>query len=327
MSPTSIVDRPAISVVATLYRSAPYLEEFHARTVATLRQLGFDDYEIVFVNDGSPDNSCDVVIGLSARDPRVVVVDLSRNFGHHKAIMTGLAHARGKLVYLLDCDLEEDPELLVQLHARLQEAKCDVVYGVQAARRGTILSRISGEIHYKLMNAVSGMNFPLNILTLRLMTRRYVDSLLQHQERELLISGIWHLTGYEQIPLAVTKHDTSPTTYSVISRFKLVLMGVISFSDRPLRWIFYTGFGVLFFAFLYILYILGVDLLNDGVGVSGYTSLILSIWIIGGLNFLFLGTIGVYIATIFSETKQRPYTIVRAIYREGREHGVSKNKL
>jgi len=97
-----------------------------------------------------------------------------------------------------------------------------------------------------------------------------------------------------------------------------VLMGVISFSDRPLRWIFYTGFAVLFFAFLYILYVLGAYLINGG-GVSGYASLILSIWIIGGLNFLFLGTIGIYVATIFSETKQRPYTIVRAVYRGGDE--------
>lgn len=325
MSSIAVVTRPTISVVATLYRSASYLEEFHTRTVATLRRLGFDDYEIVFVNDGSPDNSRDVVIDLSARDSRIVLVDLSRNFGHHKAIMTGLAHARGKLVYLLDCDLEEDPELLEQLQAQLQEAKCDVVYGVQATRRGGFLSRTTGEIYYKLMNAASGMDFPRNILTLRLMTRRYVDSLLQHRERELLISGIWHLTGYEQIPLAVTKHDTSPTTYSVLNRFKLVLMGVISFSDRPLRWIFYTGFIVLFFAFIYILYILCIYLINGSIGGGGYTSLILSIWIIGGLNFLFLGTIGIYIATIFSETKQRPYTIVRAIYRDGREYDVNSN--
>jgi putative glycosyltransferase len=200
----------------------------------------------------------------------------------------------------------------------MTECGCDVVYGVQAVRRGGWFSRVTGDLYYRAVNAVSGINFPRNILTLRLMTRRYVDSLLLHRERELLISGIWHLTGYDQVALPVTKHDTSPSTYSLLRRFSLVLMGVISFSDRPLRWIFYTGFAVLFFAFLYILYVLGVYLINGG-GVSGYASLILSIWIIGGLNFLFLGTIGIYVATIFSETKQRPYTIVRAIYRGGHE--------
>jgi putative glycosyltransferase len=314
----SAAPRPAISVVSTLYRSAPYLEEFHSRTVQTLTRLGFDDYEIIFVNDGSPDHARAVALELSARDPRIVLVDLSRNFGHHKAIMTGLSYARGDFVFLLDCDLEEDPELLDRLQAHLKERSCDVVYGVQAIRRGGWFSRVTGDLYYRAVNAVSGINFPRNILTLRLMTRRYVDSLLLHRERELLISGIWHLTGYEQVALPVTKHDTSPSTYSLLRRFSLVLMGVISFSDRPLRWIFYTGFVVLFFAFLYILYVLGVYLINGG-GVTGYASLILSIWIIGGLNFLFLGTIGIYIATIFSETKQRPYTIVRAVYRGGHE--------
>lgn len=318
MSTAAARTRPAISVVSTLYLSAPYLPEFHARTVATLRRLGLDDYEIILVNDGSPDNTRQVALELSAHDPRITLVDLSRNFGHHKAIMTGLAHARGELVFLLDCDLEEDPELLDALRARMGETGCDVVYGVQSVRRGGWFSRVSGDMHYRAMRAVSGFDFPRNILTLRLMTGRYVRSLLLHRERELLISGIWHLTGYDQVALPVTKHDTSPTTYSLLRRFSLVLAGVISFSDRPLRWVFYTGLLLLFFGFLYTLYILGVYLLF-GAGVSGFTSLILSIWIIGGLNFLFLGTIGLYIATIFSETKQRPYTIVRAVYRGGVE--------
>lgn len=305
------------SVVTTMYRSSAYLNEFHRRVTATLGRLGIASYEIVFVNDGSPDDSLKVAEALFETDQHVVIVDLSRNFGHHKAIMTGLAHTRGELIFLLDCDLEEDPELLEPLRAKMGEVGCDVVYGVQAVRRGGWFDRVTGDVYYRLMNAVSGINFPRNVLTLRLMTRRYVQSLLLHRERELLISGIWHLTGYEQMALPVTKHDTSPTTYSLLRRFSLVLMGLISFSDRPLRWIFYTGFIVLFFAFLYILFNLGVYFLF-GAGVSGYASLILSIWIIGGLNFLFLGIIGIYIATIFSETKQRPYAIVRDVLRHDR---------
>jgi putative glycosyltransferase len=318
MSASTAPIRPAISVVTTLYRSASYLQEFHARTVQTLTRLGLADYEIILVNDGSPDHSRNLALDLSTRDPRVVLVDLSRNFGHHKAIMTGLSYARGNLVFLLDCDLEEDPELLEPLQAQMTESGCDVVYGVQATRRGSWFDRITGNLYFSLINAVSGLNFPRNVLTLRLMTRRYIDSLLLYRERELLISGIWHLTGYDQVALPVTKHNKSPTTYSLLRRFSLVLMGVVSFSDRPLRWIFYTGFAVLLFALLYILYVLGIYVTRGG-GVTGYASLILSIWLIGGLNFLFLGTIGVYIATIFSETKQRPYTIVRAVYRGGQE--------
>jgi putative glycosyltransferase len=311
--------KPEMSVVTTMYRSETYLAEFHVRMVATLTRLGIASYEIIFVNDGSPDASFEAALQLSACDPNIVVVDLSRNFGHHKAIMTGLSYARGERVFLLDCDLEEDPELLEWLAAEMFAQKCDVVFGVQKIRRGGLLTRLAGNLYFRIITAVSGIPFPRNVLTLRLMSRRYVDSLLLHRERELLISGIWHLTGFKQVALAVTKHERSPTTYSLTKRFNLVLTGVISFSDRPLRWIFYTGVFILLFALLYMAYNLAIYILY-GSTVSGYASIIVSLWMIGGLNFLFVGIIGIYIATIFSEVKQRPYTIVQAVHRGEREN-------
>ena len=314
MSDDRTASRPDLSVITTMYRSEPYIEEFYRRVVKTIQKLGIKSYEIVFVDDGSPDDSRGVALRLYARDPNVVVVDLSRNFGHHKAIMTGLSYTRGRRVFLLDCDLEEDPELLEQLVAEMDQRGCDVVFGVQQERRGGWFDRITGNLYYHIMNVVSGIKFPRNIFTLRLMTRRYVDSLLLHRERELLISGIWHLTGYEQVAIPAVKHSHSPTSYSIHKRFAVMLMSVISHSDRPLRWIFYTGLGILVFAFFYIAYLAVVYLLF-GISVHGYLSLILSLWLIGGLNFLFLGTIGIYVATIFSETKQRPNTIVRAVHR------------
>jgi putative glycosyltransferase len=301
-----------------MYRSEPYVEEFYRRVVKTIQKLGIDSYEIVFVDDGSPDHSRDLALQLYDQDPNVVVVDLSRNFGHHKAIMTGLSYACGRRIFLLDCDLEEDPELLEQLVTEMDQRGCDVVFAVQQERRGSWSNRVTGDLYYRVMNAVSGIKFPRNVFTLRLMTRRYVDSLLLHRERELLISGIWHLTGYEQVAIPAIKHSHSPTSYPFRRRFALMLMSVISHSDRPLRWIFYTGLGILVFAFFYIAYLAVIYLLYGRV-VNGYLSIILSLWLIGGLNFLFLGTIGIYVATIFSETKQRPNTIVRAVYRHGNE--------
>lgn len=297
-----------------MYRSSGYLKEFHRRATETLARLGITSYEIVFVNDGSPDDSLQVAQGLLDMDDHVVIVDLSRNFGHHKALMVGTEHARGARVFLLDCDLEEDPELLGPLIAAMDSSGSDVVFGVQQFRRGGPFERFAGNFYFTLMNAFSGIKFPRNVLTLRLMTRRYVDSLLLHRERELLISGIWHLTGYQQIALPVTKHKINATTYPLHKRIALVTTSIIAFSDRPLRAIFYAGIAMVCASLLYIAYILAAYLIN-GSGVSGYTSLILSVWLIGGFNFLFLGTIGMYVATIFSETKQRPYAIVRAVLR------------
>jgi putative glycosyltransferase len=297
-----------------MYRSSAYLKEFHRRVTATVERLGIISYEIVFVNDGSPDDSLHVAQALFETDRHVVIVDLSRNFGHHKALMVGTEYARGARVFLLDSDLEEDPELLEQLIATMNSTSSDVVFGVQLVRRGGWFERFTGNLYFTLMNAFSGIKFPRNVLTLRLMTRRYVNSLLLHRERELLISGIWHLTGYAQTALPVTKHKINATTYPLHKRIALVITSIIAFSDRPLRAIFYTGIAMVCASLLYIVYILMAYLFN-GSGVSGYTSLILSIWLIGGFNFLFLGTIGMYVATIFSETKQRPYAIVRDVLR------------
>jgi putative glycosyltransferase len=137
-----------LSIVATLYQSAPYIPEFLRRAAASASELVGDDYEIVLVNDGSPDDSLAVAVAATAQDPHLRVVDLSRNFGHHKAMMTGLAHARGELVYLLDSDLEEEPEWLARFAARLRELDCDVVYGVQVTRKGEWFERWSGQLYY-----------------------------------------------------------------------------------------------------------------------------------------------------------------------------------
>jgi putative glycosyltransferase len=185
-----------LSIVATLYRSAAYIEEFCRRAHAAAEALVGDDHEIVLVNDGSPDNSLDIAVTLARRDPRLTVVDLSRNFGHHKAMMTGLSQARGELVYLLDVDLEEEPEWLAPFAERMHSEGCDVVYGVQQQRKGSFYERWSGALFYTVFRTLSGLDFPRNITTARLMTRRYVDALLGHKEREIMIAGLWLITGF-----------------------------------------------------------------------------------------------------------------------------------
>ena len=174
------------------------------------------------------------------------VVDLARNFGHHKAMMTGLRHARGELVFLIDSDLEEDPELLTAFAATLDTAAgdVDVVYGVQQERRGDWFERWSGWVFFKLFNLLSDYPIPENLVTVRLMTRRYVSALLSHGEREMMIAGLWALTGFRQVPFAVTKHSRSKTTYSLRRKIALLVNSITSFSNRPLVFIFYLGLAI-----------------------------------------------------------------------------------
>ena len=307
-----------LSIVSTLYQSAPHLEEFYTRASTAAKSLVGDEYEIVLVNDGSPDTSLSIAIGFSETDPHVTVVDLSRNFGHHKAMMTGLDHARGDLVFLIDCDLEEEPEILNEFHDILQAGGHDVVFGVQSQRKGNWFERVSGKLFYKIFNTLSGIELPANLVTTRLMRMRYVKALLQHKEREITIAALWKITGFDQKSHMVKKLSHSTTTYSTRRKLSMMVNAITSFSNAPLVMIFNFGVIVSSAASLYILYLL-FNWAFLARPLSGWTSLMGSIWLLGGLIISFIGVIGLYLARIFTETKQRPYTIVRQIYGRGDE--------
>jgi putative glycosyltransferase len=302
-----------LSIVATLYQSAPYISEFHARCTATARELVGDDYEIVLVNDGSPDDSLERAVALTQVDPQVVVVDLSRNFGHHKAMMTGLAHARGDHVFLIDSDLEEEPECLLSFARQLESDGCDVVYGVQEQRKGSSFERWSGNWFYRMFRWLTGIALPENVVTARLMARGYVDALLRHGEREVFLAGLWYITGFDQRPQTVRKHSTSPTTYTLRRKMSLLVNSVTSFSNAPLVSIFYIGLIISALAFAYIVFLVARWSFFSKPLV-GWTSVMGSIWLLGGMIISFIGVVGIYLSKIFSETKQRPYTIVRKVH-------------
>jgi putative glycosyltransferase len=301
-----------LSIVSTLYRSAFHLDEFHRRVTLEASRRG-PEYEIVLVNDGSPDDSLARALVLQRGDPHLRIVDLSRNFGHHKAMMTGLAHARGELVFLIDSDLEEDPELLGTFLGERERTGADVVFGVQERRKGSLFEKLSGEAFFRLFNLLSSYPLPRNLTTVRLMTRRYLDALLLHQERETVISGLWAITGFEQVAVSVTKQSRGTSSYSLARRVAHLVDAITSFSDRPLVFVFYLGFGISLLSTLAALYLI-VRRVFFGVFLAGWPSVMVSLWLLGGLTLLSLGIIGIYVSRVFVETKQRPYTIVRQLY-------------
>jgi putative glycosyltransferase len=307
-----------LSIVTSMYFSAPYIMEFYQRICQAAEKIT-DDFEIIMVNDGSPDNSLEISISIQEKDKRVRIVDLSKNFGHHKAMMTGLSYSRGDLVFLIDIDLEEKPEILLDFYDTFIKSDTDVVYGVQKKRKGGLFEKISGALFYSLFNLLSNVKMPHNLLMSRLMSRRYVDSLLAHQEREVALGGLWQITGYRQIPLIVNKHSKGTTTYTLYKRLALSLKHITSFSNRPLLLISLLGIIILFVTLIYALYNLYIFFIV-GEAPSGFTSIIISIWLLGGLTIFSLGVIAIYLSTVFIETKNRPYTIVRDVY-EKKQNG------
>jgi putative glycosyltransferase len=301
-----------LSIVTTMYQSAPFLREFYSRASAAARQMT-PDYEIIFVNDGSPDESLDIAVELHHTEPKVRVVDLSRNFGHHKAMMTGLERARGELVFLIDCDLEEAPELLSTFVDEMKKASADVVYGVQRKRKGGLIERTTGAMFYRMFDILSDYQVPRNLVTLRLMSRRYVQSLTEHREREVFMAGLWAITGFKQIGTPVDKGSRSVTTYTFRRKVSALVNAVTSFSSAPLRYIFYLGSLVMAASGTAALYLI-FHVFFLGKFLPGWASVMVSVWLLGGMMIFCIGIVGIYLAKVFSETKQRPYTTIRQIY-------------
>ena len=302
-----------LSIVTTLYRSAPTIEAFYRRMMQAAEAI-FADVEMVIVNDGSPDASLDIALDLHRQDPRVVVIDFARNFGHHKAMMTGLAHARGELVFLIDSDLEESPEDITLFYQRFQRGDCDVVYGVQETKHGGRLARIGRNLFFSLMDALGDRPLPRNLVTARLMTADYVKALVRHRDRQFLIADLWQTTGFRQTQIQVEKLTLSPSTYSLWKRIDLAVKHLTTSSTRLLYLFFYVGL-LIFVASIALIGFYLVRFATVGISVSGYTSQIISIWFLGGLITLILGVLGIYMANILAETKRRPYTVIRRVHR------------
>lgn len=314
-----------LSIVTTLYKSAAYLPEFHRRVTETAEQLGLR-FEIIYVNDGSPDDSQAVAEALCDQDARARVLELSRNFGHHKAIMTGLAEARGELVFLIDSDLEEQPEWLGEFFATLRAYGADVVYGVQESRKGGFWERWTGALFYRLFAVLSNCPISRNVVMARLMTRNYVRALVAHEDREVFLAGLLALTGFRQQPVTVRKLSKGSTTYTFRRKMALLTNAVTSFSVVPLWGIFYLGCSILTLATGAAATAVMQRLF--GQVLSGWTSVIISIWLLGGLCLFALGIIGIYLAKVFAEVKRRPYTIVRKVYGRRIDHveGAPENR-
>jgi putative glycosyltransferase len=302
-----------LSIVTTLYQSAPYVKEFCQRAGSAAEKIAGEDFEIILVNDGSTDNSLEIAVHIANSNHKLIVVDLSRNFGHHKALLSGLQHSQGEIVFLIDSDLEEEPEWLLAFYEKMKQQRNDSVFGVQINRKGGQFEKWSGHLYYKIISSFFGINLPANVVTARLMTRQFVDELLRHEEREMFLGGLYSIIGFDQAPLRVKKYSTSETTYSIRRKLSLTVNSITAFSNVPLKIVCYCGLMISTVSVGYVAYLI-IRWYFFASAPSGWTSVIASIWLLGGLIISFLGVMGIYLSKIFIEVKRRPNTIVRRIY-------------
>lgn len=305
-----------LSVVSTLYKSKNFLEEFIAVVEKSIQQLSIEEYELVFVNDGSPDDSVAYLLQLQESNKHIKVLDLSRNFGHHYAIQAGLKYASGEYVFLIDNDLEVSPDVLITFFQEMKnDENLDVVYGYQENRKGSFLEKYLGKLFWILINKLSDTKIPHNILTERLMTKKYVDALLSLNDANLFLGGMMHWVGFEQKGIPIKKRQRQgQSTYSFRKRAELMLQAITSFSGKPLVYLFYFGITISIFSVIFIIYLIVRKLIYMDEVQIGWTSLVaVSIFILGILS-TFLGIIGIYLYKVFIQVQGRPNAIVKKVY-------------
>jgi len=303
-----------LSIVTTIYKSSDCIEEFYSKITKEANKIS-KNYEIIFVDDGSPDESLNKIVRLGEKDYHVKIIELSRNFGHHKAMITGLNHANGDYVFLIDSDLEEDPELLCKFWEELgaSEQNYDMVYGVQKNRKGDLFERASGWLFYKIFNFLSEIKIPKNFLTVRLMKQNYVKNLINFKEKQVVFSMLNVLNGFKTKEIIVTKKKLNQSTYSFFSKKNLLLDAITASSPKILKLSFYFGLIIIINSFFFILFIVLRKLIFN-TAVDGWVSVLSSIFFFNGLIILFIGILGLYISVIFLEVKNRPLTIIKKIY-------------
>ena len=302
------------SIVVPAYNEQEVLPEFHRRLCGVLAQLEGSS-EIVYVNDGSRDNTLAVLHELRRNDARVAVVDLSRNFGKEIALTAGLDYARGAAAVAIDADLQDPPELIPEL-VKQWNAGYDVVYAKRTTRDGeTWLKKLTAKLFYRVIRRVSDVTIPEDSGDFRLLSRRALDALKQLREQPRFMKGLFAWIGYPQQAVLYRRDArfAGITKWNYWKLWTLALEGITSFTTAPLKIATYIGVLAALLAFLFALFIVYKTLVY-GDPVRGYPSLTVIVLFLGGIQLVALGVIGEYLGRMFTETKNRPLYLVKDYY-------------
>ena len=305
---------PRYSVVVPVHDEEGSLVELHNRLAAVLDGLG-GEWELILVDDGSRDRSFETMLELRGRDPRVRLVRLSRNFGHQVALTAGVDLAAGDAVIVMDGDLQHPPEVIPELVARWRDGY-DVVYGVMTDRAGeTWFKRRTASLYYRLLRRLTDVDVPPAAGDFRLIDRKAVDAFASLRERTRYLRGMFSWIGFRQTGVAYASpaRTAGRSKYTVGRMFRLAKNGIFSFSNVPLRLVLTLGFVVSFLAIVETVYAL-VGRLGGFYTVPGWTSVVIAVSFLGGIQLIVLGVIGEYVGLIYDEVKRRPIYLVRELH-------------
>jgi polyisoprenyl-phosphate glycosyltransferase len=301
--------KPELSVVLPVFNEIESLDELRARLLSVLEPCG-RSFEVVFVDDGSRDGSFERMAAYAREDRRIRVVKLSRNFGHQMALTAGVDAARGRIVAVMDADLQDPPELLPKMLAKVDEG-FEVVYAVRAAREGEgAFKKGTAHLFYRLMRRWTNVAIPVDVGDFRLMGPKALAAFRSLRERHRFIRGLTAWVGYRQTGVEYVRPARAhgETKYPLRKMVRFAIDALTSFSHVPLQLATWLGFGVSAFSFFYILVVLVLKALH--INVPGWTTLMVFILLIGGVQLMVIGVFGEYLGRIYEEIKGRPLYLV-----------------
>jgi len=299
-----------ISIVVPLYNEEKNIRLMHDRLVSSILKIS-SNFEIIYVNDGSNDNSFLELLKLSNEDERVKYINFSRNFGHQIAVTAGLDYSKGAAVVIIDGDLQDPPEVIPEMYAMYKEG-FEVVYGQRLIRKGeSFLKKITAKYFYRILKKITNINIPVDTGDFRLIDRKIVNDLKNMPEQNKFLRGQIAWLGYRQTSIFFERDERKfgETGYPFSKMLKFALDGITGFSDVPLQFVTKTGIFISFISFLVILYAIFSHFILERT-ITGWTSLIISSMFIGGVQLISVGIIGEYISRINKNVQNRPLYIV-----------------
>jgi glycosyltransferase involved in cell wall biosynthesis len=301
-----------VSFVLPVYNEEQGIEAFHAELAKATARRSDLSFEFVYVNDGSRDRSLDLLQKLAIEDSRIRVLDLSRNFGHQLALTAGVDHAGGDAVIVMDTDLQDPPDVAMEL-IDAWEKGAEIVYAQRRSRCDPLFKRFTAWLYYRLLQTFAEIDIPRDTGDFRLMDRRAADALRLHRERNRFVRGMVAALGFTQVGVPFDRNEraTGKTSYPLPKMLRLAADGITSFSTAPLRWISRLGFLGVGLSFIGIVYAVARKLILPEATVPGWTLLVVVVLFMAGVQMLSLGVIGSYVGRIYSEVQNRPLYLLR----------------
>ena len=299
-----------LSVVIPTFNEEDNIELIYSKLKETIDPIGLKALELIFVDDGSHDNSLKIIKQIAANDDEVKYISFSRNFGHQFALKAGLDHARFQGVVSLDADLQHPVELIPNMIEKWRSG-ADVVYSKRIDKSLPWFKRTSSKLFYRVVNLLSQIKLEDGVADFRLLDEKVIKALLRYKETNLFIRGIISSLGFNQVAIEYTpnKRHAGETKYSLYLMLRFALSGITSSSAKPLYFSIYFGVFFAFLAFIYSLYAIYVFAFSNGA-IPGWTSIIASILLIGGIQLIMIGIIGIYLGKVFAQSKGRPNYII-----------------